>query len=358
MSDLYYRNRRLLVLTIALIIVAGSAAYDSLPRLEAPELVARNSIVTTRVPGGDAERVESLVTEKIEDELFDIEEIKTLESTSRAGISIIEVELDDEVTDTNEVWSRIRDKLDDVEPELPADALEPELEETDVRGYTMIAALTWQRDGLTVDDVAAQIGRSDSKVSAGLMRNSLAGDVLIEVEGELDSLDRIRRTPVSYGSDGQFVQLSDIASIDKGIRRPSTDLALVAGRPAVTVAAFVKSDYRVDRWAHITRAEVAQFADQLPTGVGLEVVFDQSRYTEQRLSSLLSNLLSNLALGAAAVVVVLLLMMGWRSALIVSLSLPLSSLMVLAGINFLDIPLHQMSVTGLIIVWLGIGAVV
>jgi len=122
----------------------------------------------------------------------------------------------------------------------------------------------------------------------------------------------------------------------------------------VTVAAFVKSDYRVDRWAHIARAEVAQFANQLPTGVGLEVVFDQSRYTEQRLD----NLLSNLALGAAAVVVVLLLMMGWRSALIVSLSLPLSSLMVLAGMNFLDIPLHQMSVTGLIIVWLGIGAVV
>ena len=280
MSDLYYRNRRLLVLTIALIIVAGSAAYDSLPRLEDPELVARNSIVTTRVPGGDAERVESLVTEKIEDELFDIEEIKTLESTSRAGISIIEVELNDEVTDTNEVWSRIRDKLDDVEPELPADALEPELEETDVRGYTMIAALTWQRDdapsyavlrrlaegledrfrgihgtenvelfgepdeevtvevdharlaamGLTVDDVAAQIGRSDSKVSAGLMWNSLAGDVLIEVEGELDSLDRIRRTPVSYGSDGQFVQLSDIASIEKGIRRPIWRWLLVARR--------------------------------------------------------------------------------------------------------------------------------
>lgn len=395
MSDLYYRNRRLLVLTIALILVAGSAAYQSLPRLEDPELIARNSIVTTRVPGGDAERVESLVTEKIEDELFDIEEIKTLESTSRAGISIIEVELKDEVVDTNEVWSRIRDKLDDVEPELPADALEPELEETDVRGYAMIAALTWQRDdapsyavlrrlaegledrfrgirgtenvelfgepdeeitvevdharlasmGLTVDDVATQLGQSDSKVSAGLMRNGQAGDVLIEVEGEMDSLDRIRRTPIQFGSDGEFIQLSDIATIAKDIRRPSTDLALVAGRPAVTVAAFVVSDHRIDHWAHVARAEVADFTEQLPTGVGLEVVFDQSRYTEQRLD----NLLSNLGLGAAAVVVVMLLMMGWRSALIVSLSLPLSSLMVLAGMRFLDIPLHQMSVTGLII---------
>jgi multidrug efflux pump len=395
MSDLFYRNHRLLVLTIALIVVAGSAAYTSLPRLEDPELISRDAIVTTRLPGGDAERVESLVTEKIEDELFDIEEIKTLESTSRAGISIIQVELNDEVTDTDKVWSRIRDKLDDVEPDLPADALEPDLDEVDVRGYAMIAALTWQSDdavsygvlrrlvegledrfrgirgtenvelfgepdeeitvevdhsrlasmGLTVDDVASQIGQSDSKVSAGLMRNRSAGDVLIEVEGELDSLDRIRRTPISFGRDGQVVQLSDIASVEKGIRRPSTDLALVAGRPAVTVAVFVESDYRIDRWARMARSEVAQFADQLPTGIGLEVVFDQSEYTEQRLD----NLMSNLALGAAAVVVVMLLMMGWRSALIVSLSLPLSSLMVLAGMSFLDIPLHQMSVTGLII---------
>ncbi len=90
MSDLYYRNRRLLVLTIALIIVAGVSAYQSLPRLEDPELIPRNAIVTTRFPGADPERVESLVTDKIEEELFDVEEIKTLESTSRAGISIIE----------------------------------------------------------------------------------------------------------------------------------------------------------------------------------------------------------------------------------------------------------------------------
>lgn len=395
MSDLFFRNRRLLALTVALILVSGLAAFHSLPRLEDPEMIARNAIVTTLVPGGDAERVESLVTEKIEEELFDVEEIKTLESTSRSGISIIEIELEDEVVETEAVWSRIRDKLDDVGPELPEDALEPEFDEIEVRGYAMIAALTWDRDDetsyailrrlaegledhlravhgtenvelfgepeeeitvevdqarlaamqLTVEGVARQVGRSDSKVSAGLMRNRSTGDLLIEVEGEMDSLARIRRTPIQFGREGQFVQLGDIAAIRKDIRRPSYDLALVAGKPAVTVAAFVDSDYRIDRWAADARRVIADFSDRLPSGVGIEIVFDQSRYTEERLAALLMNL----ALGAAAVVVVLLFMMGWRSALIVSLSLPLSSLMVLAGMNLLGIPLHQMSVTGLII---------
>ncbi len=125
MLDLYYRNRRLLVLTVALIGVAGVSAYQTLPRMEDPELISRNAIVKTRFPGADAERVESLVTEKIEEELFDIEEIKTLESTSRAGISIITVELKDEVIDVDTIWSRVRDKLGDVRPELPEGAAEP-----------------------------------------------------------------------------------------------------------------------------------------------------------------------------------------------------------------------------------------
>jgi len=395
MSDLFYRNRRLLALTVALIVVAGTSAYQSLPRLEDPELISRNAIVTTRFHGADAERVESLVTEKIEEELFDVEEIKTLESTSRAGISIIEVELQDEVVNVDEIWSRIRDKLNDVEPELPTGALEPDLEDLEVRGHALIAALTWQNEnpvsyavlrrlaegledelrsirgtenaelfgepdeeiaveidparlasmGLTVGDVSRQIGQSDSKVSAGLMRNNAAGDVLIEVEGEMDSLDRIGRTPIRFGQDGQVVGLGDIAIIKKGIKQPASDLALVGGKPAVAIGVYVESEFRVDRWAQVARDTVSQYAEKLPRGVGLEVVFDQSHYTQQRLDSLVENL----GLGAIAVVVVMFFMMGWRSALIVSLALPLSSLMVLAGMQFLGIPMHQMSVTGLII---------
>jgi len=395
MSDLFYRNRRLLVLTVTLITVAGISAYQSLPRLEDPELISRNAIVITRFPGADAERIEALVTEKIEEELFDVEEIKTLESTSRAGISIIEVELQDEVVNVDEIWSRIRDKLNDARPELPSGALEPELEDLEVRGYALIAAITWQSDdevsyailrrlaegledelrsikgtenvelfgepeeeivveieparlasmGLTVGDISRQIGQSDSKISAGLMRNGAAGNVLIEVEGEMDSLDRIRRTPIQFGPDGQFVGLSDIATINKAIKRPAADLALVGGKPAVAIGTFVESNYRIDRWANVARDKVAQYAANLPRGVSLEVVFDQSHYTEQRLDTLLENL----GLGAVAVVVVMFFMMGWRSALIVSLALPLSSMMVLAGMQFLRIPMHQMSVTGLII---------
>ncbi|MCG8648266.1 MAG: efflux RND transporter permease subunit, partial [Pirellulales bacterium] len=122
LSNLFFRNPRLLVLAVALILVGGASSYYLLPRMEDPLLTPRVAMITTRFPGADAERVESLVTEKLEEELQEIDEIKELRSLSRAGISTLNIELRDEIYEVDSVWSRIRDKLDDAQPELPADA--------------------------------------------------------------------------------------------------------------------------------------------------------------------------------------------------------------------------------------------
>ncbi|MEL6855030.1 MAG: efflux RND transporter permease subunit, partial [Cyanobacteria bacterium J06607_13] len=81
MFNLFYRNRQLLFLSLTLVVVWGLSAFLTLPRLEDPEIVQRVSTITTLFPGASAERVESLVTEKIEDEFSDIEEIDNIEST-------------------------------------------------------------------------------------------------------------------------------------------------------------------------------------------------------------------------------------------------------------------------------------
>lgn len=148
MFTLFYRNTRLLILTIILIAVWGISSYFTLPRLEDPELVSRNAVITTFFPGADAERVESLVTEKIEDKLTEIEEIDNYRSTSRTGSSIISVELQETVSkqEVDSVWTRVRNKIDEVRNELPANIIEPELEEGKVKAYALIAGLTWQQD--------------------------------------------------------------------------------------------------------------------------------------------------------------------------------------------------------------------
>ncbi|MEL7476910.1 MAG: efflux RND transporter permease subunit, partial [Cyanobacteria bacterium J06555_12] len=137
LSNAFYRNTQLLVLALCLILVWGLSAFFTLPRMEDPELVQRNAVITTFFPGATAERVEALVTDKIEEELFEVDEIKTLTSTSRSGVSSVEVELLDSVDAVDEVWSRVRDRVDDAIPSLPNGVSEPDVEIVEVKAHAL-----------------------------------------------------------------------------------------------------------------------------------------------------------------------------------------------------------------------------
>ncbi len=92
-------NTRLLLLITALLIVSGLAAFTSLPRAEDPIISNRFANVTTSFPGASADRVETLVTEVVENKLRELSEVKLLTSSSRPGVSIVTIELKDEVTE-------------------------------------------------------------------------------------------------------------------------------------------------------------------------------------------------------------------------------------------------------------------
>jgi multidrug efflux pump subunit AcrB len=230
----------------------------------------------------------------------------------------------------------LRDLPGTKDTELFGDAREEVRVEVDAE---RLAAL-----GLSADDVARSLAAADAKVAAGQLRGD-RGELMIEVEGELDSLARVGATPLRYGDGGEVLRVDDVARVRKTVREPRDEIALIDGAEAVAVSVRMESAQRVDRWAVEAHAVIDAFRDGLPRGVELDVVFDQSRYTQGRFAELLGNL----AFAGLLVAGVIWLMMGWRSALVVTLALPLTSLMVLAGMKLLGVPLHQFSVTGLII---------
>ena len=186
--------------------------------------------------------------------------------------------------------------------------------------------------------------QSDAKTSAGQLRspnNTLA----IEVEGELDSLERIRQIPISSTNNGQFTRLGDIARVTRGIREPVSELALIGSKPGVSLGVLMESGNRIDLWAKRIREQLEDFRQRVPNGIKLEVNFDQSGYVETRLD----NLISNLLFSAFLVVAVTFVGMGWRSSLIVGAALPLTVFAVFGELQIFGIPIHQMSVSGLII---------
>ncbi|MGB3652255.1 MAG: efflux RND transporter permease subunit [Rivularia sp. (in: cyanobacteria)] len=390
----FFRNIRLLILTFILIIFWGFSAFQSLPRQEDPELVARTAVITTRFPGASAERVEALVTEVIESEISEVKEITTVTSDSRVGLSAISIELKDAVIDAEPIWSRVRDRLADATVQFPPGVLEPDLDEAQMRAYAVIASLVWEGEsepnyailrrfaeeldvqlrgvggteavdsfgfpseeiaveinpsdlaavGLNARQLSQQILQSDAKTSAGELR-SPENTLAIEVEGELDSLERIRQIPISFTNNGQFTRLGDIARVTRGIREPVSELALIGSKPGVALGVLMESGNRIDLWAEKVRLQLDDFRTRLPNKIKLEVIFDQSGYVKTRLDSLISNLLFS----GILVVAVTFVGMGWRSSLIVGAALPLTVFAVFGELQVFNIPIHQMSVSGLII---------
>ena len=397
LRTLFFRNRHLLWLSVAVILAGGVSAALSLPRLEDPRIVHRGPIIITPVPGASAERVEALVTEVLEDALDEIDEIKDIESTSRAGVSVVSIELAPSVTSRNneQLFAEIRDKVGDAVGELPAEAGEPFIDDKrDPVAFTLVAGVTWdsQRDvqmgllsrlaedladrlrnvdgteivrvygapeeeiavrvdrdelaeiGLSAAAVARIVEQADAKRPSGVLRGGRS-DVLIEVAGELDTVARVARVPIAVGAADSVLTVGDVARVERGWRTPESEMAYVDGRRSVLVAARVVGDIRVDKWARAADRVLAGFQREQGPGVRVDRVFEQERYTSDRLAVLIGNLLA----GAGVILAAVFVIMGLRPAVIVAMALPLVVSLVLFGWQLTGGAIHQMSIFGLII---------
>ena len=392
-----FRNPHLLWLSVALILVAGLSALISLPRQEDPRIVNRNPVVLTFLPGASAERVETLVTEKIEKTLEEIPAIKKFSSFSSAGVSNLTIELKDDVTekDNDAIFAEIRDRLGEAEGELPAAASKPFFDDKRVASaYTLTTAIVWTRPtepqlaimnrlaeelaervrgvggtevvrlygepaeeiavlidadavaavGLTPGAVAQAIRAADSKVSAGRVRTD-DRDLVVEVAGELQTVSRIESVPLQRSPDGSVVRVGDVAEVRRQPREPPDTIALIGDRRAVLVAARMSPGQRIDTWTDAAQEAVDRFRDEAGGGVGVEVIFSENTFTQERLVSLVGNLLA----GAAVVMVVVFFTMGWRPSLLIGSALPLTIALVLFALQVIGAELHQMSIFGMII---------
>lgn len=385
---------RLTALAIALVVVMGLAAIITLPRQEDPIPRERYATVTTILPGASAMRIESLVTEPLEDAAREVAEVRKIQSFSRVGISIVTIELQDTVMNTEEIWAIVRNRIGDAESKLPLQATKPELEVKLLPAVTLLVSM--RADGeadvslgllnrlaldlktrlsnlpgteesklygepeeeflVTIDPVATAtaglsaqaisdaIARADSKAPAGLLRDS-QGTLIVEVAGELDSLSRIRSIPVRIGADGAALRVGDLANVSRTVKDPAQSLAYLSGERGIAVAITMQPNQRVDQWAAMARKTVDDFRANLPSDIVIDIVIDQSVYTQGRLIELAQNFM----VGVALVIAILYVLMGWRSALLVGVSLPLSVCIVLGVLALMGVPLHQMSVTGAII---------
>lgn len=392
----FFRKGHLLALSIIIILVAGMSAINSLPRLEDPRIDLRNVIVLTSYPGASAERVEALISDVLEDELRQLYELKEINSTSKAGFSSIFIELQDwtDNSTNQQIFSKIRDAIDEASKRFPAGAGEPFLE--DKRGATAFTVLLSispkypinteftqvgrmaselsdrirnvtgtelvriygepseeitvtidpQRlalTGLSLQDVSQRIEQADPKLPAGVIRHPFK-DMRLQVSQPLDSTAILGQIPLQTDKGG-YLRLQDVAHIQKGQTTPISEISILDGERTIFIAARMETTLRVDKWTEGVKSKLEQFNQEFGSSVTAEVIFEQNQYTEARLGELSDNLL----LGSAVVMLVVLFFMGAKASWIVGLALPLCASFAVFSLSFFDQQIHQMSIFGIII---------
>jgi len=387
-----HRTPRFVVLLLLIIGSLGLAGYVSLPRLEDPTLSPRFALIKTFMPGADATRIETEVTEVMEKKLLEVNSIRLMRSQSRPGISVVIVELKDNIKDLEPAWAEVREKIDLASADFPAEARQPEMERTDVRAYAMIVGLAWrskepvnqallQRQaqqledlilgvsgteeiktfGATPEEILVMIDRRKLQslgLSLGQVQQRFAAQEARTVSGELmgqrnryvmrtdsafQSLEELRNMPLIDTVGGGLLGVEAVGSVRRGLQEPRQEKALVSGDPAVVLGVYAEDKIRVDAWTKRVQEKIASWA--LPPGIELVVLFEQNETVQARFSTLIQNLV----LAVLAVMLVVLVMMGARAALVVGAAIPLTTACVLGALSFLEIPIHQMSVTGLIV---------
>ncbi|SFS20032.1 efflux RND transporter permease subunit [Yoonia litorea] len=395
MFGLTYRQPRLVALILLVLISAGFSSFLSIGRQEDPTITNLFATVTTSFAGADPARVEALVTSEIEEELREIAEVDTISSVSRTGVSVVSIELIetlDEVT-IEQVWSEARDAIEDARRAFPEGVQPPDFNAEGISAYSAVIAVSADHDavpltlldahadtladrlrsipqtravdlfgvpeeeitveinpaaaaslGLSVAEIAQRIASADGKVQAGELSGQTS-DLTINISGEITSLERVAQIILREEDQSATVTVGDIATVERGPRAPSDELAYANGRPAVLVAVLAQDGVQIDRWMGFVRDELQAGAVTVPQGLSEVLLFDQSTYTAERLTEVGTNM----AIGVGLVVLVLLVTLGLRAAAIVALVLPVVSLATLATMNMIGLPIHQMSVTGLIV---------
>ncbi|MBU2550711.1 MAG: efflux RND transporter permease subunit [Proteobacteria bacterium] len=359
-------SRIFTLLVIVLPIVAGTVAYQQMPKEGEPEISAPIAIVITPYPGASPSEVESLVTNPLEEALSGLKDVKEVRSSSPESVSVVVVEFDVDA-DVERSLQKVRDKVTEARSDLPDDAddssveeitlsdipimiisvvgdidpirlkrltetvadqldLLPEVLETVVSGgltreiQIYLDPERLNQYGLTILDVYDAVKRSDVNIPGGMV-NTSRRRFLLRTLTEVKRVQDYEQVPLITAGD-RVVYLGDVARVVDGHAEDVT-YSRVDDRSSVSISVKKRSGANILKTAEKVRQEIKRLEKGFPAGVHTVITADQSRFIQQGF-----DIMSNSAVtGLLIVIFVLFFAMGLRNSVITSLSIPLSLLL-------------------------------
>lgn len=385
-------NNRVMAVLMAIVLLGGYGAYLTMEQTMDPGFTVRIAQVTTRFPGASPDRVEALVTDRIEKAIQQIPELDFVTSTSKTGLSIVSVNIRAEFTDMRPIWDDLRRKVDEVARSLPEGALAPQVNDEFGDVYGTIIAVTGDgfdyrelkdfaqqlRDELLrLDNVGkvnlsgmqderifveyndarlAELNLSVSQVSQILQSRNilisggslLAGEERLELEpsGNFNSVEELARTVISAPNRPDLLYLEDIAEITRAYVDPPTSRVRVNNRPALALAMSVREGGSIVKLGEEVQELMDRVRNQYPIGVDFDIV----AFEPERVAKKVNDFVASVIQAVVIVLASMLLLLGLRTGLVVATLVPSALLMSLWVMQWMGLGLNQMTLASLIIV--------
>ncbi|MBR9828539.1 MAG: efflux RND transporter permease subunit [Oceanospirillales bacterium] len=392
LTEYAMRQRVISWMCILLLFVGGVLSFFKLGQLEDPEFTVKEAIIAVPYPGASALEVEEEVTLPVEMALQQLAQVDTIASISSAGLAQITVEMKSTYREQElrQIWDEMRRKLNDLTPALPPGVGPLQINDDFGDVFGVFLALTGEgfdyqtmadyadflrRELILVDGVSKVSigGRHQQQIIVEVDRNRMAAmqvsplmiqqainaqslisnagsiringhRLRISPEGSSTSVEQLSNLLLGQAG-GQLVYLSDVANVYLDYAEPPAHLYRYNGTQALTLGVSFTSGVNVVDVGKAVKARLTELDYRRPVGMTLDTIYDQPRQVETSVN----NFLIGLAQAIAIVVLVLLVTMGARSGLLMSLVLLLTILGTFIVMNIASISLHRVSLGALII---------
>ena len=391
LTELSLRHRTLVWYFIIVFTIGGIFAYESLGRMEDPAFTIRQMVISAAWPGATAEEMQEQVTDKLERRFQDTPGLKKIMSETRAGQTIIYLQLRDEL-DASQIrptWRDVRNFGEDAKHDLPDGVYGPYYNDRFDDVYGSVYAITGadysyeelramaedarrrilavprvqkvvlvgeQRERIYVEialERLAQLGipptaitdalsAQDAMMTSGTLETA-SDTVHLRASGVFENIEDIRALPIA--ANGKIFRLGDIASVERKTIDPPDPKMFYNGAPAVGIAVSMEDGGNILALGTHLKELTAAIQQDLPLGAELHEVSNQPAVVQ----SSIHDFVETLALAIIIVLGVSFLSLGFRTGLVVAGCIPL----VLAGtfvfMYLLGIDLHKVSLGALII---------
>lgn len=366
LSALAVRERSITLFLIILITVAGILSFFELGRAEDPPFTVKQMTIVSVWPGATAQEMQDQVAEPLEKRMQELKWYDRSETYTRPGLAFTMLSLLDSTppSQVQEEFYQARKKLGDEARNLPAGVIGPMVNDEfsdvtfalfalkakgepqrllvrdaeslrqrllHVPGVKKVNIIGEQAErifvsfshdrlatlGIAPQDIFSALNSQNELTPAGSI-NTSGPQVFIRLDGAFDKLDKIRKTPIVV--QGRTLQLSDVATVERGYEDPATFLVRNQGEPALLLGIVMREGWNGLDLGKALDAETTKINEGMPLGMTLTKVTDQS----VNISSSVDEFMIKFFVALLVVLVVCFISMGWRVGVVVAAAVPLT----------------------------------